>query len=64
MLRQPVLDRARGECERCGMAVGRKRLAVHHVHELISGAPEIVPITELEALCDRCHVRARYGRVG
>jgi HNH endonuclease len=60
-LRDQVRDRAGGSCERCGRRTG---LAVHHINPLVGGAPELVPIDELEALCDLCHAQARYGEVG
>jgi hypothetical protein len=48
-VRRDILDRAHGQCERCGE---HARLSVHHKHYGTLGdeAPD-----DLEALCDDCH---------
>lgn len=55
--RAPVLDRASGNCERCGR---RARLDVHHLHYLSLGCERP---SDLEALCPECHEQADEERV-
>lgn len=54
--RIPILERANGNCERCGNP--SKRLQVHHKTYVRWGGDEL--LTDLEALCARCHM-AHHG---
>ncbi|MFI5377862.1 MAG: HNH endonuclease [Tepidisphaerales bacterium] len=55
-IRRAVLDRARGQCERCGQ---RARLEVHHKHYDSLGNEDL---DDLEALCPVCHPNADQER--
>jgi 5-methylcytosine-specific restriction enzyme A len=48
-LRQRVLDRAGGRCERCGGVADDP----HHVVGRVDGGPDTM--ANLEALCEGCH---------
>jgi 5-methylcytosine-specific restriction endonuclease McrA len=57
-LRQAVLDRAHGRCERYGGVA----VDAHHVRQRVAGGPD--SLANLVALCEACHAEAhRQGAV-
>lgn len=57
--REDALERARYECEECGMHKGARRLEVHHLtyERFKNERPE-----DLKVLCEKCHPKANKER--
>ncbi|UYH50996.1 HNH endonuclease [Candidatus Kirkpatrickella diaphorinae] len=64
-VRDYILARADGKCERCGAKApfltpnGRPYLEAHHIHRLSDGGPDHP--SSVVALCPNCHRDAHYG---
>ena len=53
IIRDYILDRANGECERCGIT--NQQFDVHHAAGYAYRGQEYAHLGDLEALCRRCH---------
>jgi hypothetical protein len=58
-LRQEVIDRAGGLCERCRI---RPAVDAHHLDAVGAGGPQMATTGRLAAVCETCHTELhRHG---
>lgn len=56
VMREVVLQRANGLCERCGQAPDWRGLSIHHTkHKGMGGTIHLYLSDEMEAICGKCH---------